>query len=136
MAVYLDYEGIDGSVTAEGYPGHIEIQSFDYKTTRKISMEVGRLANRESLHPEISTVSLLKYFDKSSTGLLKESLAGSVGKTAIIKFVRTGADQVQEYMGCTLEDCLVSRYAITASIYACARMMMGMPLVIGNNNIN
>ncbi len=117
MAIYLDYEGIKGSVTAEGYQGHIEIQSFGYKVARKISMEAGHLSNRESSRPKISEVTLLKYFDKSSVGLFKESLAGSMGKTVIIKFVRTGADQLQEYMVCTLENCLVSRYAITASIY-------------------
>ncbi len=118
MAIYLDYEGIKGSVTAKGYQGHIEIQSFGYKVARKISMEAGHLSNRESSRPKISEVTLLKYFDSSSVGLFKESLAGSIGKTVVIKFVHTGADQVQEYMNCTLENCLVSHYAITASIYA------------------
>ncbi len=118
MAIYLDYEGIKGSVTAEGYQGHIDISSFGYRVARKISMEAGSLANRESSHPTVSAVTLLKKFDSSSISLLKESLSGSVGKMAVIKFVRTGEDQVQEYMDYTLEDCLVSRYAITASIYA------------------
>jgi len=118
MAIYLEYEGIKGGVTAEGYQGCIDISSFGYKVTRKISMEAGNLANRESSLPKIGQVTLLKYYDSSSAKLLKESFAGVVGKKAVIKFVHTGADQVQEYMVCTLENCLVSRYAIAASIYA------------------
>jgi len=118
MAIYLDYEGIKGSVTAEGYQGCIEISSFGYKVTRKISMEAGNLANRESSLPKVGQVTLLKYYDSSSGGLLKESFAGVDGKKANIKFVRTGENQVQEYMVCTLENCLVSRYAMTTSIYA------------------
>ncbi len=117
MAIYLDYEGVKGSVTAEGYQGHIEIDSFSYRITRKIAMETGHLANRESSRPQISKVTLLKDFDNSTAGLFKEVLTGAVGKTAIIKFVRTGTDQVEEYMDCTLENCLVSHYAMTGSCY-------------------
>ncbi len=117
MAIYLDYEGIKGNVTAEGYQEHIEIRSFGYKITRKISMETGHLANRESSCPQIGKVTLLKDSDSSTVGLFKESLVSSVGKTAIIRFVRTGTDQVEEYMDCTLENCLVSRYAMAGSCY-------------------
>ena len=39
---------------------------------------------------------------------------GAVGKKVTVKFVRTGADKVQEYMDYTLENCLVRGYSISA----------------------
>jgi len=117
VAIYLHYDGIKGNVTAKGYQGHIDILSFGYKIKRKISMEVGNLTNRESSNLQISTITLLKNLDNSVTGFFKEAVTGAAGKTAIIKFARTGSDKVQEYMDYTLENCLVSHYSSTASIY-------------------
>ena len=113
MAIYLEYEGIKGNVTADGYKDHIAVLSVQFGVGRGISMEAGKMSNRESTRPSLSEISLSKEADNSVTALFKEAVTGSAGKKVVIKFVRTGADKVQEYMDYTLENCLVSGYSIS-----------------------
>ena len=115
MAIYLQYDGIKGNVTADGYKDHIAVMSVQFGVGRGISMEAGNMSNRESTRPSISEVTITKAADNSVTGLFKEAVTGSAGKKVVIKFVRTGADKVQEYMDYALEDALVSGYSISAS---------------------
>ncbi len=115
MAIYLEYEGIKGNVTAEGYKDHIAVDSLTFGVGRGISMEPGNLSNREATRPTVSEVTLTKVADNSATALFKEAVTGSAGKKVTIKFVQTGADKVTEYMDYVLEDCLVSGYNISAS---------------------
>ncbi len=114
MAIYLEYDGIKGNVTAEGYKDHIAVHSVQFGVGRGISMEAGNLSNRESTRPSLSEVTLTKVADNSVTAIFKEAVTGNAGKKVVIKFVRTGADKVQEYMDYTLENCLVSGYTISA----------------------
>lgn len=114
MAIYLEYEGVQGNVTADGYDKHIAVLSCQFGVGRAISMEPGNMSNREATRPSISEVTLTKLADNSVTSIFKEAVTGSGGKTVTIKFVRTGADKVQEYMSYTLENCLVSSYSISA----------------------
>jgi type VI secretion system secreted protein Hcp len=111
MAIYLQYDGIKGNVTADGYKDHIAIFSAKLNISRGISMVAGNMANRESTRPKISEVLLVKLTDNSTTGLFKESVTGNAGKKVEIKFVSTGANKVEEYMSYILENCLVSEYA-------------------------
>jgi len=115
MAIYLEYEGIKGNVTADGYKNHIAVESVQFGVGRGISMEAGNLSNRESTRPSLSEITLTKAADNSVTAIFKEAVTGSAGKKVVIKFVRTGADKVQEYMDYTLENCLVSSYSMSAS---------------------
>jgi len=110
MAMYLDYDGIKGNVTAQGYSDMIALRYFKFNVTRKISMESGRMANRENTHPKLSSVYIEKLTDASTPALFKESVAGSKGKKVIIHFARTGTDTLTEYMTYTLENCLISKY--------------------------
>ena len=115
MAIYLEYEGIKGNVTADGYQDHIAVDSVSFGVGRGISMEAGNLSNRESTRPSLSEVTLTKAADNSVTAIFKEAVTGNAGKKVVIKFVRTGADKVMEYMDYTLENCLVSSYSMSAS---------------------
>ena len=115
MAIYLEYEGIKGNVTADGYKNHIAVESVQFGVGRGISMEAGNLSNREATRPSLSEITLTKAADNSVTAIFKEAVTGSAGKKVVIKFVRTGADKVQEYMDYTLENCLVSSYSMSAS---------------------
>ncbi len=114
MAIYLKYDGIKGNVTAEGYQDHIAVMSVQFGVGRGISMEAGNLSNRESTRPSLSEITLTKAADNSVTAIFKEAVTGNAGKTVNIKFVRTGADKVQEYMDYELSDVLVSGYSISA----------------------
>jgi type VI secretion system secreted protein Hcp len=115
MAIYLEYEGIKGNVTADGFKDHIAVDSFQFGVGRGISMEAGKLANREATRPTISEITITKPADTSATALFKESVTGSAGKKVKIKFVQTGTDKVIEYMTYELEDVLISGYSISAS---------------------
>jgi type VI secretion system secreted protein Hcp len=115
MAIYLEYEGIKGNVTADGYKDHIAVQSIQFGVGRGISMEPGKLSNREATRPTLSEITISKVADTSATSFFKEAVTGSAGKKATFKFVQTGSDKVVEYMTYTLEDVLVSGYSISGS---------------------
>lgn len=114
MAIYIEYEGIKGNVTAEGYKDHISASSIQFGVGRGISMEPGKLSNREATKPTISEITLTKTADTSATAFFKEAVTGAAGKKVTIKFVQTGSDKVVEFMTYTLEDCLVSGYSISS----------------------
>lgn len=114
MAVYIEYDGIQGNVTAEGFADHIKVLSLHFGVGRGITMEAGNMANREATRPSMSEITFTKLADNSSTSLFKESVTGSAGKLVKIKFVQTGADAVTQFMDYELEDCLVSGYSISA----------------------
>ena len=114
MAIYVEYDGLKGNVTAEGFKNHISVSSFQFGVGRGISMEPGNLSNREATRPTISEVTLTKVADIATTALFKEAVTGSAGKKVVIKFLQTGSDKVVEYMTYTLEDALVSGYSVSA----------------------
>jgi type VI secretion system secreted protein Hcp len=115
MAIYLEYEGIKGNATADGYQDHLKVDSVQFGVGRGITMEPGNLANREATRPSISEITVTKPVDCSAIALFKEAVSGSAGKTVTVKFVQTGADSLTEFMNYELTDCLVSGYSISAS---------------------
>lgn len=115
MAIYIEYTGIKGNVTAEGYKDHISASSFQFGVGRGVSMESGNLSNREHTKPSLSEITITKTADSSTTSLFKEAVTGAAGKKVVIKFVHTGSDKLVEFMTYTLEDCIVSGYSISAS---------------------
>ena len=115
MAIYVNWKGIDGSVTAKGYVNQIEVDSFGFGVGRGISMEAGNMTNRESSPPSITEISISKTMDNSTSGLFKESLTGSKGKTVEINFVRTGSDKMIKFVSYELHDVLISGYSVSAN---------------------
>jgi len=115
MAIYLEFEGIKGNVTADGYKDHIAVDSVSFGVMRGITMEAGNMTNRESSRPSLSEINLSKSADSSATAIFKEAVTGKAGKKVSIKFVRTGAEKVEEFMVYMLEDVLVSGYSMDAS---------------------
>lgn len=115
MAIYLEYEGIKGNVTADGYKDHISVLSVDFNVERSVSMEPGNISNRETTRPRLSQVTLIKAADSSCSALFKESVTGSASKKATIKYVHTGTDKVTEFLEHTLEDCIISGYKFSAN---------------------
>ncbi len=113
--IFIEYEGIEGNATAEGYEKHIRVDSLQFGVGRGITMEPGNVANRESTRPSLSEVTFTHKADNSATALFKEAVTGSSGKTVTIKFVQTGADKLVEYMTYILTDVLVSGYSISAA---------------------
>jgi type VI secretion system secreted protein Hcp len=114
MAIYLKFGNVKGNVTADGYAGQIAVSSVNFGVSRKVSMEAGNLSNREATKPNLSTISITKKADNSVAALFKEALTGSAGQEAVLTFVRTGAEKVQEFMSYKLKDCIISGYHISA----------------------
>ena len=115
MPIYMEFEGIEGNVTMEGYEKQIELHSFSWGVGRGISMITGRTANREVSSPSISEVTVTKSMDKATPLLVQESVIGTKGKKVILHLVRTGGDAEEEYMTYTLENCLISSYSVSGS---------------------
>lgn len=115
MAIYCEYEGINGNVTAEGYEGQIDVSSFNFSVGRGISMETGNCSNREATRPSLSEISITKELDNASPNLFKESVATASGKKVLFHFIRTADDGMEEYMTYELEDTVVSGYSISAA---------------------
>jgi len=115
VAIYLEYEGVKGNVTADGFKDLIAVQTVDFGVSRGVSMVPGNLSNRETTRPTLSEISLTKIMDISASRLFKESVSGSSGKKVVIKFVSTGSDKLVEFMDYTLENCLVSGYEVSAN---------------------
>lgn len=115
MAIYLEYDGIKGNVTAEGYKDHIEASSLQFGVRRDVSMTPGTMSNRESSRPILDEIHFTKRVDSSAAALFKESVTGAAGKKVVVKFVRTGTEKIEQFMDYTLEDCIVSGYSINAS---------------------
>ncbi|MBI1425469.1 MAG: Hcp1 family type VI secretion system effector [Gammaproteobacteria bacterium] len=114
MAIYLKLGNVKGNVTASGYEGQIAVLSAHFGVARAVSMEPGNVSNRESSKPSLSEITITKLADNSVAALFKEALTGSKGEEALLTFVRTGSDKVQEFMTYKLSDCIISSYSISA----------------------
>ena len=113
MATYMKCEKIKGNVTASGYEDCIKVGSIHFGVGRAVTMEAGKMANREVGKPTVSEVTITKEADNSVAALFKEAVTGSNGQKIELIFVRTGTDKVEEFMNYTLYDCLVSGYSIS-----------------------
>ncbi len=56
MAIYCEYKGIKGNVTADGYKDHIAVLSVQFGVGRGITMEPGNMSNREATRPSLSEI--------------------------------------------------------------------------------
>jgi len=114
MAIYIDYDGVKGNVTADKFKDQIKVLSLHFGVGRGISMEPGNMANREATRPTLSEITFTKLADNATTSLFNEAVSGEKGKKVKINFVQTGAKDLTSYMDYELEDCLVSGYSISA----------------------
>jgi len=115
MAIYLKMGNVKGNVTADGYEDQIAVLSVHFGVSRSITMEAGNVSNREASKPNLTEITLTKQADNSVAAMFKEALTGSAGQEALITFVRTGTDKVQEFMTYKLTDCIVSNYSLDAN---------------------
>ena len=113
MAIYMKFQGIDGTVTAQGYEKQIELTSMQFGVGRHVSMDTGNASNRLHGRPSISEITVSKSLDDASSGLMKEALSGDKGKDVEIHVVETSSKQLTEYVTYTLKDVLVSAYSVS-----------------------
>jgi len=114
MAVYMEYEGIKGTVTAKGYEDMIKMDFANFGVHRKINMKPGEMSNRESAIPNFSVIHMGKKFESSTPAILKQVFSGSAGKQVKLHYVRTSEKQLNEYLTYTLENCIPTYYQLIA----------------------
>lgn len=116
MAIYINYAGIKGDVTADGYKDHIAADSFQFGVGRAVTMKGGQSANRECSTPSFAELCITKIVDGASPDLLGSAYGNATeGKLVEIKFVKTGSGKAETYMTYKLTDCLVSGYSVSAA---------------------
>lgn len=106
-ATYLKFGNVKGNVTADSYKDQIAVATVDFDVNRNVSMETGKLSNRESSKPTLSQIAITKLADNSVASLFKEALSGSAGREAVLSFVRTG-NKMQEFMTYKLSNCIIT----------------------------
>jgi type VI secretion system secreted protein Hcp len=114
MAIYMNFDGIQGDVTETSHTSWIELHSFQWGVGRGISSPVGSSAERESTAPSISEVVVSKENDIATGKLMQEALSGN-GKTVKIDFTRTYKDQQDIYLSLELTNTIISGYSHSSS---------------------
>lgn len=111
MAIYMQLEGVNGSVTAAGHEKWIDCSSLQWGVGRAISSTVGSTKDREASTPSISEVTLTKMMDEASPHLFTEATIGKA-KKAKIHLCKTN-DKPDHYMEYELENCMISGYSVS-----------------------
>ena len=115
MPIYMNYDGIQGSVTEQGHEKWVELQSFQWGIGRAITSATGRGTNREASTPSVSEIVCTKNQDDASIKLFQAALWGE-GKNCTIDFVKTASGGQQElYMQVKMEETLISSYSTSAA---------------------
>lgn len=113
MPIYMQVEGIQGSVTENGHKSWIEIDTFHFGCGRGISnRSPGHISDREASTVSISEISISKEMDETSPSLFALACVGT-GKTVKIDCSRTG-DKPQIFASYELSNVLVSAYSVDA----------------------
>ena len=114
MAIYIEYTGIKGDVTAAGHDKWIECNSFQWGVGRGItSPQVGGAADREGSSPSVSEITLTKVSDCASSNLMREALWGE-GKQVTIHICKTEKDSFQVYQEYILTGTMISGFSMSS----------------------
>lgn len=111
MAIYLEFEGIKGTASADGFKDQWVIDDLNFSINRHINMSVGDTGNRETGTTTLSEVTFNKALDDSAALLFKEACGGT-GKKVKISIAKTSEDKVVTYMVYELEECKISSYHV------------------------
>lgn len=109
MACYMDYDGVEGAVTAAGYEGQVALEGVEFSIERDVEQIVGDMQNRAKNLPVVEKVKCTKQGDQSSYALIQEAVMGK-GKNCTISIVEPG-DTPTEFLRYELKDCIISSYS-------------------------
>ena len=116
MAIYMQFKGIDGNITAKGFEKYIQLHSFSFGLGRAIaSRNPGQMSNREASTPSISEISISKETDETSPLFFSQACLGDSIDTVIITFTITGPDQPLHSVDYTLSNVLISSYSVSGN---------------------
>lgn len=110
MAIFMNIDGIHGSVTHASYRGWIELKHFDFTgITQHVEHVVGRMNNRVSSFPSFGQIEIYKQVDDSSLKLFQAASSAKVIPTIEIDFVTSG-DPGFTYEEIELTNVIISHY--------------------------
>ena len=112
MAIFLKFEGINGTVTAAGHEKWIDVQSMQWGVGRGISSSPGTTKDREASHPSVSEVVITKLLDETSPKFFTEACVGK-GKVVEIHLCKVG-DKLETYMEYKLTNVMISGYSVSS----------------------
>jgi type VI secretion system secreted protein Hcp len=114
MAIYLEVDGMQGSVTTQGFENQSELNSFQWGVSRSIGTAASGATARESSNPTVSEITVTKLADAASPDLANYALAGQLNKKFTIHFTTTTAGQVTEFLKHELENVGLSQFSVSS----------------------
>jgi len=141
MGLYMNYPGLKGDATEQGFQNWITLQTVHFGTSRSVAASVGSTAGREASVPNISEITVTKQLDASSAGLFRASVTLSTGQSVQIAFTKTGSNG-EAYLKYQLDDVLITGYSISTAgdrpveqiSISCAKFQMTVTTTDSANN--
>lgn len=106
---FLRLDGIPGESTDDQHAGEIDIASFQWG----VNLE-GTACSTARQRPTISGISIAKNLDRASPKLMQAAATGTHIATATLTARRAGGPAGQEFLVITLQQVVVSGYALDA----------------------
>lgn len=113
MAIYMKIDSIKGDVTAKNYQNWIELDDYNFSSSKNIINRSGNLNNRTISLPTLSQLVALKKTDCSSPLLFSNSCQNKSLGTIMIHNNRT-SNQLESYLEIKLYDAILSFYNINS----------------------
>jgi type VI protein secretion system component Hcp len=124
MPIYMEYEGIPGSVKMPGCINWILLESCQLGPNRPGPGVTGQGAKPDATTPNVSEIVVTKVHDASSHALFRESLQGKGRKVTIVFAEANGSVR----MKIVLENVLISNYTAYENRYAPNKPLESMTL--------
>jgi type VI secretion system secreted protein Hcp len=115
MAVsgYMKIEEIPGESGRADHEGEIIISSLNWGVTRPVVNTPG--VGRSTGMPNVMSVSITKFYDKSSPQLAKAVLFATALPEIIITLRKDSGDTHLDYLTITLSDCMIESYNMSGA---------------------
>jgi type VI secretion system secreted protein Hcp len=114
VAIYMNWDGVPGDVTTQGFEKWIELTSFQWGVGRGIGSAMSGQASRESSIPSVSEIVVTKRMDGSSPGLWTDSVAGQLNTTVKIAFTTTSQGATTQFLNYELTNTGLSGYSVSS----------------------
>lgn len=109
MAIYIQIEGIEGTVTEDAHQKWIEVHTCGFGTMRIVEAAAGKLADRANNKPSFSEVQVSKSYDAASPKLFAWTTKGETKKVTI-HFTK---DDNATFVEIILSEVLCTNYAFS-----------------------
>ena len=110
----MNWDGVPGDVTTQGFEKWIELTSFQWGVGRGIGSAMSGQASRESSIPSVSEIVVTKRMDGSSPGLWTDSVAGQLNTTVKIAFTTTSQGATTQFLNYELTNTGLSGYSVSS----------------------